>query len=223
MEKLFIIGDVHGCFYTLEKLLESWDSANEQLIFIGDLIDRGNFSPQTVQLVKKMVKDADAVCLMGNHEYAMIKALIITDTKSWFGEMGSETLAQYKKAVLKAKNDAKWFQELPLIWQNKNFILSHAGISTLSENPFNKNDGESVLWTRSELKNMEGKIQIHGHTPTYENPKHKEASNSWNIDSACVYTNKLTGMKFNINGEFIETIQITTDKRDVPRKYDLSE
>ena len=104
MEKLFIIGDVHGCFHTLEKLLESWDSSTEQLIFIGDLIDRGNFTPQTVQLVKQLVKNEDAVCLMGNHEFAMVKAIIETDTKSWFGKMGSETLNQYKKIGFRAKH-----------------------------------------------------------------------------------------------------------------------
>lgn len=223
MEKIFIIGDVHGCFYTLENLLNSWNKEEEQLIFIGDLIDRGNFSPQTVRLVKQLVKDEDAVCLMGNHEFAMVKAILETKTNTWFGEMGTETLAQYKNAGLKAKNDAKWLQELPLIWQNENFILSHAGISILSENPFNKMDKESVLWTRSELKNMEGKIQIHGHTPTYDNPTYNEKSNSWNIDSACVYSNKLTGIKFHINGELLEKIQVPTDKRDVPRKYELSE
>jgi serine/threonine protein phosphatase 1 len=223
MEKLFIIGDVHGCFHTLEKLLECWDNTTEQLIFIGDLIDRGNFSPQTVQLVKQLVKNEDAVCLMGNHEYAMVKAMINTGSKTWFGEMGTETLSQYKKIGFRAKNDAKWFEELPLIWQNEHFILSHAGVSILSKNPFDKMDRESVLWTRSELKKIEGKIQIHGHTPTYENPCFNEKSNSWNIDSACVYSHKLTGMKFHIDGELLETIQVKTDKRDVSRKFELSE
>lgn len=223
MEKIFVISDVHGCLNTLEKLLRNWESDSEQLIFVGDLIDRGNFSPETVRYVRNLVKTQDAVCLMGNHEYAMIKAVLNSDNPKWFGEMGTETLAQYKKAGIRPKNDAKWFQELPLIWQSEKFIISHAGISKAVENPFDKTDRESVLWTRSELKNIENKIQIHGHTPAYENPTYNEKSNSWSIDSAAVYSYQLTGMKFHINGEFLEKIQVDTFKKDVPRKYNFSE
>lgn len=53
MKKIFVIGDVHGCLHTLEKMLSYWEKNTEQLIFVGDLIDRGNFSPETVSLVKK--------------------------------------------------------------------------------------------------------------------------------------------------------------------------
>ena len=223
MEKIFVIGDIHGCFNTLKKMLEHWKENEEQLIFVGDLIDRGNFSPETVQLVKQLVKEKDAICIMGNHEYACIRAILENKEKSWFKNMGDETIAQYKKKGLKIKNDAKWFQELPLIWQNENFIISHAGISKFTQNPLNKNDVESVLWTRNELKNIPGKIQIHGHTPHYENPVYKAKSNSWNIDSAAVYDYFLTGMKFNIDGTFLEKFKILTVKEDIPRKFKLSE
>lgn len=223
MKKIFVIGDIHGCLFTLNKLLESWDQASEQLIFIGDLIDRGNFSPEVVSLVKKLVKKEDAVCLMGNHEYACYHSLLNKKEATWFKEMGEFTIQQYIKGKQKIKKDAKWFSDLPLIWQNGEIIISHAGISEISTNPFDKSTRDSVLWTRSKLKTFKNKIQIHGHTPAIENPKLNKETNSWNIDSACVYSYFLTGIKLNIDGTFIETIKIKTDKRDVPRKYDLSE
>lgn len=223
MNKIFVIGDVHGCVNTLKELLKHWDKDSEQLIFVGDLIDRGNFSPETVQLVKQLVNEEDAVCLMGNHEYACIEAILVNDEKDWFKGMGAEVIEQYKKAGLRIKNDAKWFDELPLIWQNEKFIISHAGISNNIANPLDKSDRDSVLWTRSILKKIEGKVQIHGHTPHFENPVFNEESNSWNIDSACVYNYFLTGMKFNIDGTFISTHKINTSKKDISRIWLLSE
>jgi len=223
MEKIFVIGDIHACLNTLNELLEHWNKDTEQLIFVGDLIDRGNFSPETVSLVKKLVKNEDAVCLMGNHEYACARAILEKNELSWFRKMGDETVLQYKKAGIKIKNDAKWFMSLPLIWQNGNIIISHAGISKKVLNPFEKNDGEGVLWTRSELKLYENKIQIHGHTPHFDNPSYNDKTNSWNIDSACVYDYFLTGIKFDISGKFIEKIRIPTNQKDIPKKYDLSE
>lgn len=223
MEKIFVVGDVHGCFNTLQELLKKWDSNTEQLIFVGDLIDRGNFSPETVQLVKKLVKEHDAVCVLGNHEYECIKAILENNETDWFKGMGAAVIEQYKKAGLKIKNDAKWFDDLPLVWQNEKFVISHAGIAKNIANPFDKTDMNSVLWTRSPLKKIEGKIQIHGHTPHFEHPAFNEESNSWNIDSACVYDYFLSAMVFQIDGTFIARHKVLTLKKDIPRKWELTE
>lgn len=223
MDKIFVIGDIHGCFYTLQKMIEHWNPRTEQLIFVGDLIDRGNFSPETVDYVKRLCKKDDAVCIMGNHEYAAVKEISLNKKDTWFKEMGKFTISQYENSKFKLDKDLKWFADLPLVWQNEKFIISHAGISKFSKNPFDKNDTESVLWTRSELKVFPNKIQIHGHTPNYDNPIYYDKTNSWNIDSACVYDYYLTGIKFNIDGTFIEKIKILTEKKDIPRKYKLSE
>ena len=149
----------HGdCLNTLKELLKKWDKTTEQLIFVGDLIDRGNFSPETVQLVKQLVKVDDAVCLMGNHEYAAIKAILIDKKEGWFKEFGLETVRQYKDGGFRIKNDLKWLNELPLVWQNEKFVISHAGIAKNVANPFDKTDKDSVLWTRNTLKNISKNI-----------------------------------------------------------------
>lgn len=41
MTEWFAIGDVHGCYEQLEDLLAKWDKSRQQLVFMGDLIDRG--------------------------------------------------------------------------------------------------------------------------------------------------------------------------------------
>lgn len=218
MDKIFVIGDVHGCYHTLTELLKEWDSTTEQLIFIGDLIDRGNFSPQVVQLVKQLCKENDAVCLMGNHEYTCAKTILDLKQKDWYNGMGAEVIAQYQKAGLRIKNDAKWFKTLSLLWQNESFMISHAGISSKTNNPFDVEDRESMLYTRSPLKNIEGKIQVYGHTPNASNPKYNAVSNAWNIDSAAVYGCTLSGLKFESKGKLLSQHKIKTLAKDLPKK-----
>lgn len=40
----FVIGDVHGKFELLLDILKKWNEERQQLIFLGDLIDRGENS-----------------------------------------------------------------------------------------------------------------------------------------------------------------------------------
>ncbi len=50
MPKTYIIGDVHGCIDEFQELIQHLAPASDdQLIFIGDLIDRGPNSPAVVR------------------------------------------------------------------------------------------------------------------------------------------------------------------------------
>ena len=73
-----IIGDVHGCAFTLEKLLVKLGYKKEdqvfyhgtrQAIFVGDIVDRGPHIREALHLIKNMVDAGTARCIMGNHEY----------------------------------------------------------------------------------------------------------------------------------------------------------
>lgn len=46
----FVIGDVHGCYYTLLNLVKKLPS-DANLIFVGDLCDKGNFSKEVIEFV----------------------------------------------------------------------------------------------------------------------------------------------------------------------------
>ena len=65
----YVISDVHGCFYTLEKLLEKIRNkdSNPNLIFVGDYVDRGLHSKEVVELLIQLQKEG-AICLRGNHD-----------------------------------------------------------------------------------------------------------------------------------------------------------
>ena len=47
-KKYFIIGDIHGEADMMEEMLQNWDEETQQLVFMGDLIDRGPDNKRSV-------------------------------------------------------------------------------------------------------------------------------------------------------------------------------
>ncbi len=82
MNKYLVIGDVHGCYEKLVALLKSWNSKEEKLILLGDLIDRGTGSLEVVRLAMKLVKEYNAVVVRGNHEELFINWLLYPETET---------------------------------------------------------------------------------------------------------------------------------------------
>lgn len=82
-----IIGDVHGCHDELVTLLGrlgyevAGDGAGahhpdgRRVFFVGDLVDRGPASPAVLRLAMGMVASGDALCIPGNHEAKLLRAL----------------------------------------------------------------------------------------------------------------------------------------------------
>lgn len=67
-EKMFAIGDVHGQITMLEELLDYWNPKEEQLLFIGDLADRGENSKAVFERVKQLIDNHSAIVVKGNHD-----------------------------------------------------------------------------------------------------------------------------------------------------------
>lgn len=70
--KRLVIGDVHGHYDALSGLFEKIaPDKNDEVYFLGDLIDRG---PQSSQVVE-FVMNNNYNCIQGNHEIMLINAL----------------------------------------------------------------------------------------------------------------------------------------------------
>lgn len=213
---LFIVGDVHGCFYTYLSILEKWSSKNETLIQVGDLIDRGNFSPNCLRLSMELKASFKNQCffLLGNHEYMMIKYFEGRDVFSnWLANGGDRALAQFEKMKLSPEPYLDWVRGLPLFWENNHVYCSHAGVSGATDNPFDLESPFSIVWNRQDLKNV-GKLQVIGHTPIDE-PSYTEFSNSWNIDTGAYRGNYLSALRLSDEGKLLEKVSMPTDKRDL--------
>lgn len=208
-----IIGDIHGCLNTFEQLLTTWNPDTEVLIQVGDLVDRGHFIPQTVALAKKIHSEHKdrAVFLRGNHEDELMTLFESGYEENWLLNMGSETLIQYRKAGRKFIDDLSWIETLPLYYETHNLFVSHAGISVRQSKIFNP---VHFLWHRDALRNI-GKVQVYGHTPLFDSDiAHDLSTDSYNIDTACVYGGKLCALVLDDHGKFVRIDQIDTDSRD---------
>ena len=120
----YVIGDVQGCFDELVLHLDKikFDPKNDELIFAGDLINRGPKSLEVLEFCLDNKKSIEVV--LGNHDIYLLY-LIHQNKKNY-------QLAP----ILESKNKKKffsWLIEKPLMLERKNnknekFIISHAGI-----------------------------------------------------------------------------------------------
>lgn len=212
----FVIGDVHGCFYTFRNLLEKhWKRDEENIIQVGDLIDRGKNSPQTVKYARELCRKypKQITFLRGNHEYEIINHFLKPPNENWINQGGEKTLLQYQQINRQIENDIEWFLELPLFWENENIFISHAGISKDTIIPFSDSDPNGLLWNRNSFINI-GKLQVVGHTPI-ETPIYDRISNSINIDTGAYSSRFLTGIKLTSTGDIFEIVTEATDSRDI--------
>jgi serine/threonine protein phosphatase 1 len=214
---ILVVGDIHGCFHTFQSILEKYWFEDEILIQLGDLIDRGNFSGQTVQLAQSLKKSYEqrVFFLKGNHELDLIEYEETGLNQKWLRQRGYKTIESFLSIGLSLKETSDWMKNLPLIWENESILISHAGISKSAEDPFNPYDPDSVVCTRQALKNI-GKVQIIGHTPTQSgSPEYNAQSNSWNIDTGACFSGHLSAIKLSSEGKIISTYSIPTLNQDI--------
>lgn len=68
---LYIIGDTHGCYRTLRALIdEAGVSRDDELIFVGDLVNRGPLNLDVLRFVADLGERAEVT--LGNHDLHLI-------------------------------------------------------------------------------------------------------------------------------------------------------
>jgi len=96
---IYAIGDVHGEADALEEMLALLPVTDaDTVLFLGDLINRRGRDPfRCVELVINFEK-CRKICLMGNHEEAMLMLLDAGDFSAMNGMDGQNTLDSYERA-----------------------------------------------------------------------------------------------------------------------------
>lgn len=166
-QRILAISDIHGCADLLVAILEQarYQPESDQLILLGDYIDRGDKSYETVQLVKSLIQGG-AIALMGNHEDMAIQAIESDGIEQWFANGGRYTIWSYRQNHAFVEDDIDFFKSLPLYHETEDFIFVHAGLDPEEPLP-ETNDRDTLLWIREDWLQCDypGKPVIFGHTP----------------------------------------------------------
>ncbi len=140
-----IIGDIHGCANTLEKLLCKlgykcsngvYRHPERRAIFLGDVVDRGPHIREALHLVKAMVDAEAAECVLGNHEFNAICYTTpapngtghthVRAHTSRHNRLIAETLEQFAGHPEEWRMFLAWFRTLPLFLEKPGFRVVHA-------------------------------------------------------------------------------------------------
>lgn len=121
----YVIGDVHGCFDELRSLLDqlAFDPSQDQLIFIGDLVNRGPDSVKTLEYVISLKDSAKAI--LGNHDLSLLAASV--------GAIKPKPTETYLQVLQHDNKDhlLAWLRQLPLMLRVGNTVVTHAGLYPL--------------------------------------------------------------------------------------------
>lgn len=218
-ENTYVIGDVHGCFHTLQNLITHLPE-DAELIFVGDLCDKGNFSKDVIDFV---IENGYA-CVKGNHEHLMetyLEDAIFHDKHSpWSSDKrygGMVTLQSYGDDHDKMLSHLEWIKTLPVYLQVENYFITHGFALPFYEHRNNPDYYKEYLLNRYE-KGMEISndevINIFGHC-VFEEVVTGE--NFYGIDTGCSYGKKLTAIQLGTMQCFEETM----DPRD--SEYNIKE
>ena len=214
--RIYAVGDIHGRLDLLDELL-GWirtDIAQRPIarpihVFVGDYIERGPASRETIDRLIEHRKENECVFLKGNHELVAIKCLSDRSLfDDWMRLGGMETLASYGIPAHGLSNGRKivelqaafhralpsahfgFFRHLQLSFVCGDFFFAHAGVRP--EVDLTRQRENDLLWIREEFLVSEldfGKIVVHGHTPTAEI---EVGPNRINIDTGAFATGRLS-------------------------------
>ena len=178
MTEYFAIGDVHGKAGMLDELLQHWDDRS-QLVFLGDLIDRGEDSRAVLERVKDLVDQEGAVCLSGNHEY-MFLTWLDNPEKSYdhYRRNGGDTtinsllgqplnapvdgVADAERVKTEAANLVDFIRQMPFLLETERYIFVHAGLD-LELRDWRETSDYQKVWIRApfhEGSNQTGKTIV---------------------------------------------------------------
>jgi protein phosphatase len=219
-----VVGDVHGCLAELEALLRDLGYAivhddhgrpvgahheGRRMIFVGDLVDRGPDTPGVLRLVMGMVAAGDALCVSGNHEAKLVRALSGRQVKVSHGL--AETLAQLEAEPEEFRAAVHRFADGLIshyVLDGGRLVVAHAGLIEryhgrasgrvrsfcLYGDTTGETDEYGLPVRLPWAENYRGQAMVlYGHTPV---PEAVWVNNTLCLDTGCVFGGRLTALRY---------------------------
>lgn len=118
----YAIGDVQGCYDALRRLLDivRFDPPRDTLWLVGDLVNRG---PQSLQTLRFIIGLGDAaVAILGNHDLHLLVAAS-GHTKQYPGDTLGDILGAPDREEL-----LHWLRHRKLMHVGEGYAMVHAGL-----------------------------------------------------------------------------------------------
>ena len=228
-----IVGDVHGCCDELEELLDElgYEAVDREpkgplessrvykhpegrsLVFVGDLVDRGPRSLDTLRLAYTMVTSGLAICVPGNHDVKLLRKLRGKNVQITHGL--AETLAELESLPAEVRptfetEAARFLDGLVshFLLDGGKLVVAHAGMREDMQGRasgairefalFGETTGETDEFGLPVRHNWAAEYRgnatvVYGHTPV---PEPEWLNRTINIDTGCVFGGKLTALRY---------------------------
>ncbi|MCX6149576.1 MAG: metallophosphoesterase [Ignavibacteriales bacterium] len=227
-----VIGDVHGCYFTLETLYTKVVTKynNIPVLSVGDLVDRGNYSFEVVNFfIDNVIRFTP-----GNHDYMFYDFFKKPESlfaRAWIYNGNEATMRSYSSKVDMISSHLNFIRSAPLFYDLPDCFISHAGIADKYKSKLPKNfredlrsvapliesiweEEDGILWSRQKLLNM-GKLQLVGHSKQSE-VRIDTRANAVYIDTGACAGNKLSCAIVE-NNKIVEVISEKTNAKDIAR------
>ena len=118
----YAIGDIQGCFDAFSRLLErcAFDPARDRLWLVGDLVNRGPRSLETLRFVRDLGEAA--VTVLGNHDLSLLMAA------EGFGKRSKGDTIEDVLGAPDRDELLFWLRQQRLCHVENGFCLVHAGL-----------------------------------------------------------------------------------------------
>lgn len=218
-----VIGDVHGCLaelrtlldrlgYTIAPAAEGYEvhhPEGRRAIFLGDLVDRGPEVPGVLRLVMAMVAGGVALCVPGNHDAKLVKALEGRQVQVTHG-LG-ESLAQLAAEPEAFRAQVRDFLDGLIshyVFAGGDLVVAHAGLPedlqgrgsarvrdfALYGDTTGESDEYGLPVRLDWAAGYRGRATVvYGHTPVQEPAW---LNRTVNIDTGCVFGGALTALRY---------------------------